>query len=125
MDKIKDKLLKYQIQHTENLVRILQNNMACLDASDTGTGKTYTAIGVAKMLKCKPFIICPKSVISNWIQVCKYFDCEILGIANYEMLKNCMDDLIKIEEYELCAEIQKQLEKKKPGRKKQVKNVTE
>ena len=29
-----------------------------------------------------------------------------------DMLKNCMDDLIKIEEYELCAEIKKQLDKK-------------
>ena len=33
-----------------------------------------------------------------------------------DMLKNCLDDLIQIEEYELCAEIKKQIEKK--GRKK-------
>ena len=35
-----------------------------------------------------------------------------------EMLKNCMNDLIKVEEYELCGEIKKQLEKKARGRKK-------
>ena len=35
-----------------------------------------------------------------------------------ELLKNCLDDLIKIEEYELCAEIQKELNKKVRGRKK-------
>ena len=35
-----------------------------------------------------------------------------------EMLKNCMDDLIKIEEYELCGEIKKILDKKSRGRKK-------
>jgi hypothetical protein len=29
-----------------------------------------------------------------------------------EMLKNCMDDLIKMEEYELCAEIQKIIKKR-------------
>jgi hypothetical protein len=29
-----------------------------------------------------------------------------------DMLNNCLDDLIKIEEYELCAEIKKQLDKK-------------
>lgn len=34
-----------------------------------------------------------------------------------ELLKNCLDDLIKVEEYELCADIQKQLDKKKRGRK--------
>lgn len=35
-----------------------------------------------------------------------------------ELLKNCLDDLIKIEEYELCAEVKKQLDKKSRGRKK-------
>ena len=35
-----------------------------------------------------------------------------------ELLKNCLDDLIKIEEYELCAEIKKQIDKKSRGRKK-------
>ena len=34
-----------------------------------------------------------------------------------ELLNNCMDDLIEMEEYELCAEIKKQLDKKR-GRKK-------
>ena len=34
-----------------------------------------------------------------------------------ELLKNCLDDLIKIEEYELCAEIKKELDRKR-GRKK-------
>jgi len=29
-----------------------------------------------------------------------------------DLLKNCMNDLIKIEEYELCGEIKKQLDKK-------------
>jgi hypothetical protein len=34
------------------------------------------------------------------------------------MLKNCMDDLIKMEEYELCAEIQKILKKRTRSKKK-------
>lgn len=29
-----------------------------------------------------------------------------------ELLSNCLDDLIKIEAYELCAEVKKQLDKK-------------
>jgi len=35
-----------------------------------------------------------------------------------ELLKNCLDDLIKVEEYELCAEIKKELDRKTRGRKK-------
>jgi len=34
-----------------------------------------------------------------------------------ELLGNCMDDLIAMEEYEMCAEIKKILEGKKRGRK--------
>jgi len=34
-----------------------------------------------------------------------------------ELLSNCMDDLIKMEEYEMCAEIKKILEGKKRGSK--------
>jgi len=34
-----------------------------------------------------------------------------------ELLGNCMNDLIEMEEYELCAEIKKILEGKKRGRK--------
>jgi hypothetical protein len=39
----------------------------------------------------------------------------------HDMLNNCMKDLIAIEEYELCAEVKKILDKapKKRGRKKQ------
>jgi hypothetical protein len=34
-----------------------------------------------------------------------------------ELLSNCLKDLIELEEYELCAEIKKIMEKKKRGRK--------
>jgi superfamily II DNA or RNA helicase len=87
MDKIKNKLLKYQIQHTENLVRIIQDNRACLDASDTGTGKTYCAVAACYILKKSPIIICPKSVINNWSSVCAYFNVKPYIIINYESLK--------------------------------------
>jgi SNF2 family DNA or RNA helicase len=87
MEKIKNKLLSYQVQHTENIVRIINNNNACLDASDTGTGKTYCAIAACYILKLSPFIICPKSVISTWRNVCKYFNVHPHLIINYESLK--------------------------------------
>jgi superfamily II DNA or RNA helicase len=100
MDKIKDKLLKYQIQHTENLVRILQNNMACLDASDTGTGKTYSAIAACAILGLNPIIICPKTIKNTWKSVCEYFNVIPEIIVNYEALKsgNTYEDLIVTED---------------------------
>jgi superfamily II DNA or RNA helicase len=115
------KLLPYQVPHLLQLYECLSIKNRVVDSSDTGTGKTYTAIGVSKMLKCKPFIICPKSVISNWINVCKFFEINILGIANYEMLKN---GKYYTENYEIvnCPYMDKN--KKKIEKKKQMDDKT-
>ena len=80
-------LLLYQQPHLIKLLQSVQKNMVSLDTSDTGTGKTYTAIALCKMLRLKPFIICPKSVIFSWLAVAKLFEVEIIGISNYEMVK--------------------------------------
>lgn len=84
---LKDKLLPFQISHVNNLVRIIEKNNAVLDASDTGTGKTYTAIAACKILKLEPIILCPKSVMSSWRRVCGYFDLTYKFIVNYETIK--------------------------------------
>ena len=83
------KLLNYQIPHAEQMKESIRNSKCVLDASDTGTGKTYVAISVCKDLGYEPFIICPKSVIPNWIDVAKKFNVKIFGVANYELLKGC------------------------------------
>jgi superfamily II DNA or RNA helicase len=63
---ISKKLLSFQIAHVYQLQECLQLRNRVIDASDTGTGKTYCAIATCALLKLTPFIICPKSVISNW-----------------------------------------------------------
>jgi len=88
-DSIENKLLKYQLPHFYQLEAILKDKNVALDASDTGTGKTYVAVALAYILKRKLFVICPKSVIPNWISVAKALGVELLGIANYEMIKGC------------------------------------
>ena len=88
-DVLKDKLLPYQIDHSQNIAYSLKTYKRALDASDTGTGKTYTAIASAIRLKLKPLIICPKSVINNWKKVLDFFNCEYYGISNYESIQNC------------------------------------
>lgn len=87
IESIREKLLPFQITHVDNIVRIIQNNKTILDASDTGTGKTYTAIASCKMLGFRPIIICPKSVITSWTKVCKYFELQPQYIVNYETLR--------------------------------------
>lgn len=84
-----DKLLEYQKSHTENIINSLVIYSRALDASDTGTGKTFTSVCACKTIGWIPFVICPKSVISAWVKVFEYFKCDYYGITNYELMQNC------------------------------------
>ncbi|AYV76592.1 MAG: DEXDc helicase [Terrestrivirus sp.] len=84
---IAKELLSFQVAHVLQLDEALKGSNCILDASDTGTGKTYCAIALCKIKQLEPFIICPKSVINTWADVCKKFNVNMRGIANYEMLK--------------------------------------
>lgn len=84
-----DKLLEFQKSHVENLVGSLMLNSRVLDASDTGTGKTFCILAACKISDLVPFVITPKSVIANWYKVSEYMGCELYGIANYELMQNC------------------------------------
>jgi superfamily II DNA or RNA helicase len=86
---IETKLLNYQIPHFYQLYETIQHNECILDASDTGTGKTYVALALAKQIGYEPFVICPKSVIMSWVNVGKYLGVNFFGISNYESIKSC------------------------------------
>lgn len=80
-------LMQYQVPHVYQLFESIQNTQCIVDGSDTGTGKTYITLALCFLLKLKPFIICPKSVISAWTEVAQSMGVEILGAANYEKIK--------------------------------------
>ena len=84
---ISDKLYDYQFLQVFNLMSAFRNNNIILDGSDTGTGKTYTAIALCKQLNLKPLIICPLITIPNWKRVCDIFKVMPLTIVNYDMIK--------------------------------------
>jgi superfamily II DNA or RNA helicase len=82
-------LYEFQKEHANYLVSILEPGRTIIDASDTGTGKTYVSAYIAKTLKLRPIVICPKSVLICWKRVFKIFDLPYLGLSNYEMIKGC------------------------------------
>jgi superfamily II DNA or RNA helicase len=82
------KLLEYQVAHVSKLMQILVTHRIALDASDTGTGKTYAAAAICKELERRPIIICPKTLIPNWQTVLKIFGIEAYDIVNFETIKN-------------------------------------
>ena len=88
-NKIKNLLLPYQINNAENIIRILGKNNSVLDASDTGTGKTYTAVASCASMNKMPLVVCPKAVMATWKHVCKLFNVKPFFIVNYETIKNC------------------------------------
>jgi SNF2 family DNA or RNA helicase len=92
-DEIVKKLHPYQILHTFNLITALKNNNCIVDGSSTGTGKTYTAIATCAQLNLLPIIICPKNVISSWINIVNLFNVKSLLIVNYEAIRslNCLN----------------------------------
>ena len=90
-----NKLLSYQVEHAKFLLASLKNFNAVLDASDTGTGKTFSALACAKELGLVPFVLTPKSVIPSWIKACKHFEIEGSYITNYEAIKTGKTEYLK------------------------------
>jgi len=87
-DPIFDTLFQYQRDHLMNLSVSIDANQCTIDSSDTGTGKTYTSAALCRLKNKRAFVICPKPVIENWYAVLDLFGVEIIGIANYEAIKN-------------------------------------
>ena len=86
-DAVVSHLKQFQVEHVQNLLYALKKHEVALDTSDTGTGKTYSAIAAAASLDLRVIIICPKAVIPNWHNVCTILDVEQLMIVNYEALR--------------------------------------
>lgn len=79
-------LFDYQKRHARHLIHCLKNSNSALDASDTGTGKTYIALAIAKELNLFPIVITPKSVITSWEKVAKLFKIKCY-VKNYEQFR--------------------------------------
>ena len=59
-------LFDWQIFHAKVLMTSLINHGYAKDGSDTGTGKTFVALYLAKKMGLVPFVLCPKSVVPSW-----------------------------------------------------------
>lgn len=76
-------LRPHQEKHVDALEYVVRRRAAALDASDTGTGKTYTALALAKRLGVSPFVLCPKSVVATWRDVGRQLGVDVTAL-NYE-----------------------------------------
>lgn len=83
-----DGLRSFQVPNVAKLCAAIKQNKAALDGSDTGAGKTYTAVGVARELGMEIAVVCPKAVIASWNKVIKnHFNMKPVFVLNYESVK--------------------------------------
>lgn len=85
-DDILAKLRPWQREPANRLLGLLSNGIPALDASDTGTGKTYTACAVAATLKRPTLAIVPKIAVSVWERAAEYMG-EPMSVIGYEKLR--------------------------------------
>ena len=81
------KLLPYQVEAVRTLATALAVHGGALDASDTGTGKTFVALAAAAVLERPVFVVCPKAVIPSWKRAAAHFGTTLYGIVNYELAR--------------------------------------
>lgn len=80
-------LLPFQKPHAGRIERALLQHRVAIDASDPGTGKTYTACAVAAMLGCPVVIVTPKATVPSWRKVAAGFGIVPLLVTNYELVR--------------------------------------
>jgi len=88
--KNKDGLRLWQINAVSKLCSSILKWGCAIDGSDVGTGKTYSACGVARELNMDIVVVCPKAVMESWRRViCNHFNMKdrLIDIVNYEQLR--------------------------------------
>lgn len=81
-----DCLRPWQPAHAKNLLRALLGNKGALDASDTGVGKTFSALAIARIFGCAPLVLGPKAVRSSWYDAAERMGVDI-EFHNYEQAR--------------------------------------
>jgi superfamily II DNA or RNA helicase len=80
-------LRPYQIEGFNHLCDVLRRHPSAINASSTGVGKTVVSIFVAKALGLTPAVICPKSVVWQWVETLAECGVEPWFVTNYEQVK--------------------------------------
>lgn len=81
-----DGLLPYQAPSVQGLCASLRSFGAALDASDVGTGKTYTSLAAFRELGVKPLVIAPLTVLPSWERAAKHLGIEI-DLINWDKVR--------------------------------------
>lgn len=81
-------LRPHQEANVATLLAALKTYGGALDASDTGTGKTYTVLALCKRLNARPAIVTRLCLIPSWQKAAAAIGVEPLFVTNYEQCKS-------------------------------------
>jgi len=74
----------WQTPAVEKTVQVLSQQHVIVNASDTGTGKTYVALFAAKQLGLPVFVISPLAVHTMWRQTAAAIGVPVIDVINTE-----------------------------------------
>lgn len=83
--------MPHQVGDAGGMLQSLRRHGAALNAGETGTGKTYSCMAVARELSVAPVVVCPKAVMPSWQKVAEAFGGQCHTI-NYEKLTGKMGE---------------------------------
>jgi len=83
-----DNLFDYQVDEVRTLQQVAARHPCIIEGGDPGTGKTYVLSAVCADADAPAFVICPKPVVGSWFKVLTEAGVNILGVANYELIRN-------------------------------------
>ena len=84
--------LPYQVEAIDYMTKQLSAKRCLLDASDTGVGKTYMALFVARNMGLRPLVLCPKSIIPAWEEAARQVGVSPVAVLNYEKVRTGKTD---------------------------------
>ncbi len=79
-------LLPTQVSHAKRVSTILDQHPVYFDCSGTGWGKTYVAIDQALKRKLNLFIVCPKNMISIWMETALQYGVTLTACFTWEKM---------------------------------------
>ena len=80
-------LYDYQMPIVENLLQSIQNYNSGLDASSTGTGKTFSSLSIARSLNVRPLVLAPKSSLVQWKRIANDHFAIDIDVETYEKVR--------------------------------------
>jgi superfamily II DNA or RNA helicase len=75
-----------QVSVQMGLVSMAKYNRVLLGHS-TGVGKTFCALGIARELKKRVAVVCPKAITTDWYRAAKLMGVDVLEVVGWEWCK--------------------------------------